>query len=159
MSLNKFGQKKKFAKIIKYWFLWQFLWQIFSFDPNVHCLKILWLIIGPLCTISQYFEFKKKKWQKISENCNFWLFLPFFFFKFKILWYCIQSSDNHKIHRQCTLGSKLKICQRNCHKNQHLFIFDDFGKNFDFWPNLEFYLWGFKIVGNRQTQKKTIFIK
>ena len=49
----------------------------------------------------------------------------------------------------------------NCHKNQHLLNFDDFGKIFNFWPNLEFcedHLWVFKIVGNKQTQK-TFFIK
>ena len=30
-----------------------------------------------------------------------------------------KQSYNHKIYREYTLGSKLKICQRNCHKNQH----------------------------------------
>ena len=44
----------------------------------------------------------------------------------------------------------------NCHKNQHLLFFDDFGKIFDFLPNLDVFeghLWNFEIVGNRQTQK------
>ena len=77
--------------------------------------------VRPLCTTPQCFEFEKK-WQKIAQNCYF---LPFFF-KFKILWYPTQWSDNHKFHRQSSLGSKLKICGRNCHKNKHLLIFDDF---------------------------------
>ena len=92
----------------------------------------------------QYFLQKKKK-------------SSIFFFKFKIVSFSQKQSYNHKIYRHYTFGSKLKICQRNCHKNQHLWIFDDFGKNnFDFLPNLRFcevYLRGFKIVGNRQTQK------
>ena len=40
-----------------------------------------------------------------------------------------------------------------------LLIFDDFGKIFDFLPNLGFFeahLYSFKIVGNRQTQKQII---
>jgi len=39
-------------------------------------------------------------------------------------------------------------------------IFDDFGKKFDFPPNLGVFegnLWVFKIVGNRQTAKKNFF--
>ena len=139
--------------------MWQFLRQIFSFDPKVHCVWILIWLSDHCVRYHNILNLKKKNWQKIAI---FGYFLPFFFFfKFKILWYCTQWSDNHiKIHRQCTLASKLKICRRNCHKNQHLLIFDDFGKIFDFWPNLEFfeaYLWVFKTVGNRQTQKNFFY--
>ena len=84
-------------------------------------------------------------------------FFFFFFFKFKILLFRQNKSYDQKIQRQCTLGSYLKICRRNCHKNQHLLFFDDFGKIFDFLPNLDVFeghLWNFEIVGNRQTQKK-----
>ena len=68
----------------------------------------------------------KKKNGKNSQK------LPFFFSNSK---YCDivhngwQSSNSQTV---CILGSKLKICGRNCHKNQHLLIFDDFGKFFWF---------------------------
>ena len=41
-----------------------------------------------------------------------------------------------------------------------MLIFDDFGKKFDFPPNLGVFegnLWVFQMVGNRQTQKKFFF--
>ena len=84
----------------------------------------------------------------------FFIRLFTFFFEFKILSFRQKDSENHKILRQNTLESKLKICRRNCHKNQHLLIFDDFGKIFDFGQFFEAHLWGFKIVGNRQTHIK-----
>lgn len=72
---------------------------------------------------------KKKKMAKNSKKLSFFaIFCHFFFFKFKILWYRTKWSDKHKIHRKCTLGSKLKIWRRNCHKKQDLLIFDDLAK-------------------------------
>ena len=76
------------------------------------------------------FEFEKKKNQfffsqtkseqsyekKKSAFQNFQQF--FFFSEFKILSFRQKESDNHKIDRQYTLGSKLRIRRRNCHKNQ-----------------------------------------
>ena len=66
------------------------------------------------------------------KNSIFFLIL-FFFFEFKILSFCQKEPYHHKIHRHNTLGSKLKICRKNCHKNQHLLIFDDFDKLFDYY--------------------------
>ena len=71
--------------------------------------------------------------------CAFWcfflcfwfkkfFFFKCFFFKFKIFFFTQKQSYNHKIRRQGTLGSQRKICCRICHKNQHLLIYDDFGK-------------------------------
>ena len=54
-------------------------------------------------------------------------FFKCFFFKFKIFFFTQKQSYNHKIRRQGTLGSQRKIWCRICHKNQHLFIYDDFG--------------------------------
>ena len=42
------------------------------------------MIVGKLCTISQYFEFEKK-WQKIAKNGHFWLFFAIFFFFFFLI--------------------------------------------------------------------------
>ena len=43
---SKFGKKSKIlpksSKNNKCWFLWQFLRQIFRYDPKVHCLWIFW---------------------------------------------------------------------------------------------------------------------
>ena len=90
--------------------------------------------------------------------------LLFFFFSkiflFKISDFCQKKSYDLKIHTQCTSGGTLKICRRNLKKNQFLLIFHDFGKKFDFSPNLGVFegnLWVFKMVGNRQTQKKIFF--
>ena len=98
------------------------------------------------------FEKKKKKvlfvvfFQKIFFFQNL-IFLP-------KKWYDLKN------HTQGTSGGTLKICRRNLKKNQFLLIFDDFGKKFDFPPNLGVFegnLWVFKMVGNRQTQKKFFF--
>ena len=51
-----------------------------------------------------------------------------FFFQFKIFFYLQNEFCGNKICRQGTLGSQLKICNRICHKTQHLLIFDDFGQ-------------------------------
>ena len=90
-------------------------------------------------------------------------FLTFFFqkfFLFKISYFCQKKSYDLKNHTQGTSGGTLKNCRRNLKKNQFLLIFDDFGKKFDFPPNLGVFegnLWVFKMVGNRQTQKKIFF--
>ena len=79
---------------------------------------------------------------------------------FKISYFCQKKSYDLKNHTQGTSGGTLKICRRNLKKNQFLLIFDDFGKKFGFSPNLGVFegnLWVFKMVGNRQTQKKLFF--
>ena len=61
------------------------------------------------------------------------LVINLFFFKFKILSFREQDSYHHKIHRKYTLESKLKICRRDCYKNQPIcWFFYDFGKNVRF---------------------------
>ena len=98
--------------------------------------------------------FEKKK--KESAFCFFFQK----FFLFKISYFCQKQSYDLKNHTQCTSGGTLKNCRRNLKKNQFLLIFDDFGKKFDFSPNLGVFegnLWVFKMVGNRQTQKKFFF--
>ena len=159
MSLRK---TKIWPKSSNCGFLWQFLRQIFSFDPEVYCpvnfmmvglffdeMAIFWIqkkkkikkkllkilfwksrFIKPKNIFSVIFQEVKKtlnKKKRTSEKKN-WIF----FSNSKIFLFPQKESYHHKIHRQCTLGSKLKICWRICHKNQHLLIFDDFGK-----------IWGF----------------
>ena len=68
-----------------------------------------------------------------------------------------NESYDHKIHRQGSLGSKLKIGRWKFEKNSYLLIFDDFGKKVGFLSKFAFYedyLWNFFSVGNRQTQKQ-----
>ena len=43
MSFRKLPILPKLSNINKCWFLRQFLWKIFSFDPTVYCLWVLWL--------------------------------------------------------------------------------------------------------------------
>ena len=94
-----------------------------------------------------------RKCQKFQQ-----LFLSFFcFVKFKISSFPQKELYNHKMYRQCTLGSKQQICRRICDKNQYLLIFDNFWKNLWFSVKFSFFeahFWNFKIVGNEQTQKK-----
>ena len=40
-----------------------------------------------------------------------------------------NSRTAHKIYTQCTLGIKEEICRWKSKNNEHLLIFDDFGKN------------------------------
>ena len=49
-----------------------------------------------------------------------------------------NESYDHKIHRQGSLGSKLKIGRWKFEKNSYLLIFDDFGKKVDFLSKLDF---------------------
>jgi hypothetical protein len=88
-----------------------------------------------LSSFLHYFAMIKKKWN--FHGLEFFLEKhkkkQHFFFKFKIASFPLKQSYNHKIHRQYTLGSKLKISQWNCHKNRHLLIFYEFGQ-----------IWGFQ---------------
>ena len=90
------------------------------------------------------------------------LFVFFFknFFCSKSHIFVKKSRMTPKIIPNVLQEGTLKICRRNLKKNQFLLIFDDFGKKFDFSPNLGVFegnLWVFKMVGNRQTQKKDFF--
>jgi hypothetical protein len=78
-------------------------------------------------------------------------------FIFKISTFPQNEPYGHKIHRQDTLGSQIKMCGRICHKNQHLLTFDNFGKIGDLPPKFAFYECHFlvhKILGKRQNQDK-----
>ena len=68
-------------------------------------------------TKKMFFDLKNRIFQKVDSSIFFDFF---FFFEFKILSFRQKEFYHHKIHRQCILESKLKICRRNCHKNQHL---------------------------------------
>ena len=97
--------------------------------------------------------------KKTKRKCFLFFFFQKFFL-FKISYFCQKKSYELKNYTQGTSGGTLKICRWNLKKNQFLLIFDDFSKKFDFPPNLGVFegnLWVFKMVGNRQTQKKIFF--
>ena len=156
MSLKNFQiwqTIETFAKIIKNhqnkcWFLWQFFRHIFSFEMFVHFMIVRLFL---------------KKWDNFKfERKMLFFFCTFFFSNSKLSHFPQKQSYNHKIYRQYTLGSKLKMCRKKLLQKPTFILlsFDDFGKNFNFLPNLGFfgaYLRGFTIVGNRQTLKKFYF--
>ena len=129
------------------------------------------MIIRLFLTKWQYLEFEKKnlffflrKKNKLLDGIdNCWIF---FFGGGEGKWIFFSNSKYcqfvKRIQQSWNLQTgnfriKTNNFWRICQKKQHLMIFDDFGKIFDFWPNLGFFetnLWVFQIFGNRQTQKK-----
>ena len=84
----------KSSKINKWWFLWQFLRQIVSFDPKVHYLWILWL--SDHCVRYHNILNLKKKSQKNSKN-NLPFFAIFCHFFFSNSKYCDIVPNGPKI--------------------------------------------------------------
>ena len=133
-----------------------------SFDKSLvlilkYSLCVNFMIVRPLCTISQYFEFEKKK--KIAKNCHFSLFFAIVFF-FSNSKYCDivhNSLTIIKFTDSVLLRSKLKICRRNCHKNQHLLILVKFLIFDQIWSSLRL-ICGFLKSWETEKLRKTFFI-
>ena len=107
----------------------------FEFEKKKKMLKFF--LNQKKCLFNKHFFFHFLAYFRRRFFCAFFCFFWFkklFFFKCfffqiqNILFYFKNEFYDHKIRRQGTLGSQRKICCRICHKNQHLLIYDDFGK-------------------------------